>query len=221
MFRNHPSQENSGKAQIAAYEAINDLVRTSARDTLEFVGTLLTVRAPGCWSVFVLRTAWWRARHERGRGRVVWRKVGSGGWEAGGSAGTSGRWIMRHTWCQHTCVHSIPLRLLRLQVVLNAINANLAVPLGSQQAAEKMATLQGQFCGMLQVCMERLCRSEDARAALVPYRDQVSRALAGPGWDRGEPGEVAAPVVRLDATRRHARDAKLQAPRAIVPELNV
>ncbi|KAG2444792.1 hypothetical protein HXX76_001535 [Chlamydomonas incerta] len=104
VFRNHPSQENSGKAQIAAYEAINDLVRTSARDTLEFVGTLLTV-------------------------------------------------------------------------VLNAINANLAVQLGSQQAVEKMATLQGQFCGMLQVCMERLCRSEDARAALVPYRDQIMETL--------------------------------------------
>ncbi|GFR39763.1 hypothetical protein Agub_g247 [Astrephomene gubernaculifera] len=104
VFRNHPSVENSGKAQIAAYEAINDLVRTSARDTLEFVGTLLTV-------------------------------------------------------------------------VLRAINANLEVPITSQQAAEKMAALQGQLCGMLQVCMERLCRSEDARAALVPLRDQIMETL--------------------------------------------
>ncbi|KAG2492867.1 hypothetical protein HYH03_008782 [Edaphochlamys debaryana] len=104
VFRNHPAQENSSKAQVAAYEAINDLIRASARDTLEFVSTLLTV-------------------------------------------------------------------------VLQAINSNLEVPLASHQAAEKMATLQGQFCGMLQVCMERLCRSEDARAALVPFRDQIMETL--------------------------------------------
>ncbi|KXZ55363.1 hypothetical protein GPECTOR_3g492 [Gonium pectorale] len=104
VYRNHPSAESSGKAQVAAYEAINDLVRSSARDTLEFVGTLLTV-------------------------------------------------------------------------VLQAINANLEVHLASQQAAEKMATLQGQFCGMLVVCMERLCRSETAKAALVPLRDQIMETL--------------------------------------------
>lgn len=46
-FRNNPG-ENSANAQIAAFEAINDLVRSSARDTLEFVGTLLQVRVRGC-----------------------------------------------------------------------------------------------------------------------------------------------------------------------------
>ncbi|EFJ44948.1 hypothetical protein VOLCADRAFT_82561 [Volvox carteri f. nagariensis] len=102
-FRSAPC-ENSGKAQVAAYEAINDLVRSSARDTLEFVGTLL-------------------------------------------------------------------------QVVLGAINTNLETQITSHQAAEKMATLQGQLCGMLQVCMERLCRSDDARAALVPLRDKIMETL--------------------------------------------
>ncbi|GLC59478.1 hypothetical protein PLESTB_001491700 [Pleodorina starrii] len=103
-FRNNPC-ENSGKAQVAAYEAINDLVRSSARDTLEFVGTML------------------------------------------------------------------------LQVVLGAINSNLEVQITSHQAAEKMATLQGQLCGMLQVCMERLCRTDDARVALVPHRDKIMETL--------------------------------------------
>lgn len=42
-FRAHPAVESSGKAQVAAYEAINDLVRTSAHDTREFVATLLQV----------------------------------------------------------------------------------------------------------------------------------------------------------------------------------
>ena len=55
------------------------------------------------------------------------------------------------------------------QVVLGAISSNLEVQITSHQAAEKMATLQGQMCGMLQVCMERLCRSDEARVALVPH----------------------------------------------------
>jgi hypothetical protein len=64
------------------------------------------------------------------------------------------------------------------QVVIGAINTNLETPISSHQAAEKMAALQGQLCGVLQVCMERLCRSDDARAALVPFRDKVSRATS-------------------------------------------
>ncbi|GLI60678.1 hypothetical protein VaNZ11_002880 [Volvox africanus] len=100
----HWDPREGAKAQIAAFEAINDLVRSSARDTLEFVGTLL-------------------------------------------------------------------------QVVLSAINANLETQITTHQAAEKMATLQGQFCGMLQVCMERLCRSDDARAALIPFRDKIMETL--------------------------------------------
>jgi hypothetical protein len=42
-------QEAASKAQVAAYEAINDLVRSSARDTLEFVATLLQVREGPSW----------------------------------------------------------------------------------------------------------------------------------------------------------------------------
>jgi hypothetical protein len=36
------------------------------------------------------------------------------------------------------------------QVVLTALNTNLAVPIPNLAAAERMSALQGQLCGMLQ-----------------------------------------------------------------------
>lgn len=66
-----------------------------------------------------------------------------------------------------------------LQVVLGQLNTTIGMPAHSPQQAEKIAQLQGQFCGMLQVCMERLCRTDDSKAALLPYADQVGAAWIG------------------------------------------
>ncbi len=66
-----------------------------------------------------------------------------------------------------------------IQVVLGQLNTTIGMPAHSPQQAEKIAQLQGQFCGMLQVCMERLCRTDDSKAALLPYADQVGGGRIG------------------------------------------
>lgn len=87
----HSNYENS-KVQISAFEAINDLVRSATRDTLDIVAQLI-------------------------------------------------------------------------QVVLTEIHKTFEIPATSPEAREKLAEVQGQLCGVLQVIMQKLSEHDDTKVS--------------------------------------------------------
>ncbi|KAG1660011.1 hypothetical protein FOA52_009831 [Chlamydomonas sp. UWO 241] len=99
----HQNHEHA-KVQISAFEAINDLVRSASRDTLEIVAQLITV-------------------------------------------------------------------------VLTEIHKTFDTPATSTEAQEKLAEVQGQLCGVLQVIMQKLGKHDDTKAAVLQYGDQIMSTL--------------------------------------------
>ncbi|MEW5305276.1 MAG: hypothetical protein WDW38_005680 [Sanguina aurantia] len=93
---------DSGKVQMAAFEAINELVGSASRDTLDMVQ------------------------------------------------------------------HLIQVVIQNLQRTLDPANAS---------GKERVAEMQGQLCGMLQVILRRLIEGEDTKAGLLPCADQIMETL--------------------------------------------
>lgn len=50
------------------------------------------------------------------------------------------------------------------------------MPAGTAEARDKLAEVQGQLCGVLQVIMQKLSEQDDTKAAVLQYADSVSRS---------------------------------------------
>ena len=64
------------------------------------------------------------------------------------------------------------------QVVLPEIHKTLETAVPTAEARDKLAEVQGQLCGVLQVIVQKLSEQDDTKVAVLQYADQVR-------WVRG------------------------------------
>jgi hypothetical protein len=63
--------------------------------------------------------------------------------------------------------------ILMLQVVLPEIHKTFDMPAVSSEARDKLAEVQGQLCGVLQVIVQKLSEKEETKAAVLQFADAV------------------------------------------------
>ena len=69
--------------------------------------------------------------------------------------------------------------LLSRQVVLPEIHKTFSMPAATAEAREKLAEVQGQLCGVLQVIVQKLSEHDDTKAAVLQYADSVREREGG------------------------------------------
>ncbi|GAX79827.1 hypothetical protein CEUSTIGMA_g7267.t1 [Chlamydomonas eustigma] len=64
-----------------------------------------------------------------------------------------------------------------IQVVLPEIHKTFDMPAVSSEARDKLAEVQGQLCGVLQVIVQKLSEKEETKAAVLQFADPIMETL--------------------------------------------
>ena len=64
-------------------------------------------------------------------------------------------------------------------MVLPEIHKTFSMPAATAEAREKLAEVQGQLCGVLQVIVQKLSEHDDTKAAVLQYADSVREREGG------------------------------------------